>query len=53
MRRPECNKFCSLEDTRTFYGVELEVVVKCSCGELEETVTLADDIQASAMDELA
>ena len=37
---------------KTFYGFELEVRVTCSgCG-LEEQLTLADDIQASAMDTL-
>lgn len=39
---------------RSFYGVELQVNVKCGCKaeEADETsITLADEMQASAMDE--
>ena len=38
---------------KTFFGVEFEVRVKCSCGEDVGSVTLKDDIQTSSMDEMA
>lgn len=34
-----------------FYGASVDVLVSCSCGEFESTVTLQDEIQASGMDE--
>jgi hypothetical protein len=37
--------------TKTFYGAEAELVVRCRCG-FEEKLPWSDDVQASYMDEL-
>jgi hypothetical protein len=37
--------------TKTFYGAEADLVVKCRCG-FTETKPWSDDIQASHMDEM-
>jgi hypothetical protein len=37
---------------RRFYGFEATATIKCSCGGFSEDVKMADEIQASAMDEL-
>lgn len=36
---------------RTFYGVSVEVVVKCGCGKASARLTLSEEVQASDMDE--
>jgi len=39
---------------KTFYGAEVEFSITCSCGKLEAVEgSMADDVQASGMDELA
>ena len=38
--------------TRTYYGVDIVVRVKCGCGEKSEYVKMSDEVQASGMDEL-
>jgi hypothetical protein len=37
---------------KTFYGAEVSYTIRCSCGELEISGTVGDDVQASGMDEL-
>jgi hypothetical protein len=37
---------------RTFYGAQVEATVKCRCGKIETTVTLADEVQASGMESM-
>lgn len=36
---------------RTFYGVEVECLVSCSCGATFKSVTAKGEVQASGMDE--
>lgn len=35
-----------------FYGVSVDILVKCECGKHESTVTIEDQVQASDMDSL-
>lgn len=38
---------------RSFFGINVDVAVKCSCGESLGNVQLTDEVQASGMDELS
>jgi hypothetical protein len=37
---------------KRFYGASLEITVSCTCGNTKETVSWADECQASHMDEM-